>query len=96
MFDTASPARLATTGEELRQRVRVFYTGNLNMEVAGHIRPGSYEADDRKTRRFFVMNEPQVRGLQLGEDDDLKLLEDLNYVILNKTRLSYVYDFNAV
>lgn len=78
----------------LYQRVRVFYTGNLNVEIAGQVRPGSYEADDRSSRRFFVMRQPEVRGMSVDGDRDLELLKELPYVILNKTRLSYVYDFN--
>jgi len=80
--------------KDVSHRVRVFYTGNLNVEIAGNIRPGCYEADDRSTRRFFVMTEPEVRGLKFKGDKDLNLLKDMPYAILNKTRLSYVYDFN--
>ena len=75
-------------------RVRVFYTGNLNVEISGNVRPNSYEAGDRATRRFFVMKEPEVRGLNFRGDQDLKLLKDLPYAILNKSRVSYIYDFN--
>jgi len=74
--------------------VRAFYTGNLNVEIAGQVRPRSYEVDDRSTRRFFVMRNPEVRGMKLEGDRDLELLKGLSYAILNKTRLSYVYDFN--
>jgi hypothetical protein len=81
--------------DPLLHRVRLFYTGNLNVEIAGDIRPGSYEADDRNSRRFFVMRNPEVRGLKVDGDPDLALLKELPYLILNKTRLSYVYDFNA-
>jgi len=86
---------LLAEGAPLLHRVRLFYTGNLNVEIAGEIRPGSYEADDRTSRRFFVIRKPQVRGLRVDGDNDLGLLTDLPYLILNKTRLSYVYDFNA-
>lgn len=75
-------------------RVRVFYTGNLNIEIGGYIRPNSYETDDHSTRRFFVLRKPKVRGFQDHGDPDLKLLADLSYLILNKPRLSYIYDFN--
>lgn len=86
-------ARLADEAVKY-QRVRTFYTGNLNVEIAGLVRPGSYEADDRSTRRFFVMQNPDVRGMKLDGDQDLGLLKKLPYAILNKTRLSYIYDFN--
>ena len=49
---------------------------------------------DRSTRRFFVMRDPEVRGMKLDGDRDLELLKGLQYAILNKTRMSYIYDFN--
>ena len=75
-------------------RVRVFYTGSLNVELGGEVRPGSYEADDRSSRRFFTMKNPVLRGFNDRGDQDLKLITKLPYAILNKLRLSYVYDFN--
>ena len=86
-------AKLASEGETALRRVRLFYTGNLNVELAGEVRPGSYEVDDRSTRRFFVMQKPEVRGMDLSGDRDLETLAKLDYAILNKTRLSYIYDF---
>jgi len=86
-------AQLADEESEAH-RVRVFYTGNLNVEISGNVRPNSYESGDRATRRFFVMKEPEVRGLNFRGDQDLKLLKDLPYAILNKSRVSYIYDFN--
>ncbi len=86
-------AKLATDTTN-RQRVRAFYTGNLNVEIAGNVRPGCYEADDQSTRRFFVMHQPEFRGMKTEGDKDLELLSGLSYAILNKTRLSYIYDFN--
>ncbi|MFT7670271.1 MAG: hypothetical protein ACI8X5_002979 [Planctomycetota bacterium] len=85
--------KVETPQEELH-RVRVFYTGMLNVEVAGYVRPGAYEADDHLSRRFFVLRQPSVRGFKDHGDQDLKLLDSLGYLIMNKTRLSYIYDFN--
>ncbi len=76
-------------------KIRVFFTGHLNVEVGGEVRPGSYEVDDRATRRFFVMRGPAVRGFNAREDKDLAQLLELPYLIINKTRLSYIYDFNG-
>jgi hypothetical protein len=58
------------------------------------VRPGCYETTDRSTRRFFVVREPSMRGLKTAGDEDLGLLDGLSYAILNKPRLSYLYDFN--
>ena len=86
-------AELAATDSH-SHRVRVFYTGALNIELGGEVRPGAYEADDRVTRRFFIMRDPEIRGFETQGDTDLKLLESLPYAILNKARVSYIYDFN--
>ncbi|HED66749.1 MAG TPA: hypothetical protein ENJ09_14490 [Planctomycetes bacterium] len=95
LIETAGDPHAARLADEVHtQRVRAFYTGNLNVELAGEVRPGCYEADDRSTRRFFVMQNPEVRGMKLEGDRDLELLSGLSYAILNKTRLSYIYDFN--
>lgn len=76
------------------QRVRVFHTGALNVEIAGEIRPTSYEVSDKATRRFFVMREPTFRGFNDRGDEELAELHELSYAIINKARLSYIYDFN--
>ena len=93
---SSDPARreLATVDPRKLHRIRVFYTGNLNVEIGGHVRPGSYEVDDHASRRFFVMQNPVLRGFNTKGDKDLELLNRLEYAILNRLRLSYIYDFN--
>ena len=49
---------------------------------------------DRATRRFFVMRSPVVRGFKTHDDAELNQILSLPYLIVNKTRLSYIYDFN--
>lgn len=94
-IDTASdPRQQELSRDQAFHKVRMFFTGHLNMEVGGEVRPGSYEADDRATRRFFVMRNPTLRGFNSRNDKDLSLLSKMSYVIVNKTRLSYIYDFN--
>jgi hypothetical protein len=94
-LDHAGDAQLATMNRDMKwNKVRVFFTGHLNVEVGGECRPGAYEVDDRMTRRFFVLRNPAVRGFNAKDDQDLKLLFKLPYVIVNKARLSYIYDFN--
>jgi hypothetical protein len=75
-------------------KVRVFYTGNLNVEIGGEIRGGAYEISDKATRRFFVMRNPSLRGFHHRDDEELLRFTKLPYLILNKERLSYIYDFN--
>ena len=90
----ASMAQLARHAE-WNHRVRAFYTGALNLEVSGDIRPGCYEVTDHRRGRFFVIKNPQLRGVDWDGDDDLQVLDGLEYAILNRERLAYIYDFNA-
>lgn len=74
--------------------IRVFHVGAVNFEVSGDARPNSYEVND-PTKRFFVIERPKIRGIEIrGEKDELSVLTRLDYVIVSKARLSYIYDFN--
>lgn len=75
-------------------RVRAFFSGNNNIEVAGLIRPGAYDVSDPITRRFFVVQEPVVRGIDFGVSPELQVLSRMPYAIVQKDRISYVYDFS--
>lgn len=87
-------ADLAREQTDDLQKVRVFYTGALNVELCGEIRPRAYESSDSATRRFFVMREANLRGFKHHGDPELQSIINLPYAILNKSRLSYIYDFN--
>ena len=61
------PSQRELAKNQSLHRVRVFYTGSLNVELGGEVRPGSYEAEDRNSRRFFIMRNPTVQNAYLGE-----------------------------
>lgn len=95
-LDEAGDAHARAIARQVElHRIRAFYTGSLNLEVAGMVRPKSYEVTDHASRRFFVVRNPKVLGLDDRGDTDLAKLGQLSYAILNKTRLSYIYDFNG-
>jgi hypothetical protein len=74
--------------------IRAFHVGAVNFEIAGQVRRASYEANDAN-RRFFVVERPTFRGIEFRSDnDELSVLKRLDYVIVAKQRLSYIYDFN--
>ena len=79
-------------GDAKTNRIRAFYNGSVQFEVAGMIEPGAYESNALTGRRYFTMQKPVVRGLDL-DSDDLSVLRSLEYAILKKDRMAYVYDF---
>ena len=72
-------------------RVRAFYNGAVQFELAGQIEPGAYEAQSTG-RKYFIVQKPVLRGLNL-DHPDLALLKKLDYAIVRKDKLAYVYDF---
>ena len=75
-------------------RVRAFYNGGIQIEISGKIEPGAYEPARTGGQRYFVIQEPVLRGLNLEGGNELRLLKNLNYAIVQKERLAYIYDFS--
>lgn len=79
--------------DDKRMRIRAFYSGSVQMELSGKIRPNAYEPSD-SGKWYFIMQEPVIRGLPL-DHPELKVLKNLPYVIVRKKRLAYIYDFGV-
>jgi len=75
-------------------RIRAFYNGGVQLEIAGKTESGAYEPARTGGQRYFVVQEPVIRGLNLDGSAELKLLRSLSYAIIQKDRLAYVYDFS--
>lgn len=73
-------------------KIRAFYNGATQFELAGQIEPGAYESQPLTKRRYFIMAKPSIRGLDLDQPE-LGLLKSLDYAIVRKDRMAYVYDF---
>ena len=72
--------------------IRAFYNGAVQFELSGRIEPGAYEASPVAARDYFIMQKPKFRGLDL-KHQELSVLDGLDYAILRKDRMAYVYDF---
>ena len=83
--------RLAGGGGR-RHRIRAFYNGSVQFEIGGLVEAGAYESQPVTKRKYFAMHAPVVRGLDL-QHDELRILKSLDYAILRKDRMAYVYDF---
>jgi hypothetical protein len=94
LVDTAGDyvQKQLASGEKL-QRIRAFYSGTVQLELSGKIRPKAYEPTDAG-KWYFIMREPSVRGLSL-DHDELRVLKSLPYVIVRKKKLAYIYDFGG-
>lgn len=83
----------ALSADDKSTRIRAFYNGGVQLELSGRIAPGAYEPSRGAFRRWMVLAEPTVRGLNVEGRPELGVLDGLGYAIVQKSRLSYVYDF---
>ena len=82
--------RIATPNKVVR--IRAFYNGAVQFELAGNIEPGAYETQQLSNRKYFIMQKPALRGLDL-EHEELAILRNLEYAIVRRDKMAYVYDF---
>lgn len=87
-------AQKQLAADEKSVRIRAFYSGSVQLEIVGLVAPGAYETSAGNSKDWFVMKQPVLRGLDLKRLDDLSVLESLDYAIVRKERLSYIYDFS--
>lgn len=93
LFDVAGDDTMRRLAENDKEnRIRAFYNGSVQFEIGGKIEPGAYEFNKLTGRKYFIMQSPNVRGLDL-DHPELKILKTLEYAILRKDRMAYVYDF---
>lgn len=78
---------------EKQTKIRAFYSGAVQFELAGQIEPGAYEQNALTQRKYFIMQQPGVRGLDL-DHPEIKVLEKLDYAIVRRDGMAYVYDFS--
>jgi hypothetical protein len=84
--------RRLASGAGKPTRIRAFYNGAVQFEIAGQIEAGAYESQPITGRKYFIMRQPRFRGLDLGHAE-MTLLKGLEYAIVRKDRMAYVYDF---
>jgi hypothetical protein len=75
-------------------KIRAFYSGSVQIEVAGNVEAGAYEPSRGPGRRYFIMQNPKIRGLRYEQCPELALLQKLSYAIVQKHKLAYIYDFS--
>ena len=74
-------------------RIRAFFNGPVQFELAGNVEPGGYEIKSTGNRKYFIIESPVLRGLNL-DNSELRVLRQLDYAIVRKEKMAYVYDFS--
>ncbi len=86
--------RTLAAGDHKPNHIRALYSGVVKFELSGRIEARAYQPAHNNGRRFFIMEEPVLRGLDLDSTPELAVLKRLSYVIVRKSKLAYIYDFS--
>ncbi len=86
--------RTLATATQKSSSIRAFYNGELQLELSGRVEAGAYEPAHNNGRRFFIMLDPVLRGLDLDSNPEFAILKNLSYAIVRKSKLAYIYDFS--
>lgn len=81
-----------TAKKQRSTRIRAFYNGASQFELSGLIEPNAYEGLGLQPRKYFIVESPAFRGLDLTHAE-LAVLRNLEYAIVRRDRMAYVYDF---
>ncbi|MGC6487129.1 MAG: hypothetical protein ACON4Z_05765 [Planctomycetota bacterium] len=93
LVDVAGDDALRRLADNDKQHaIRAFYNGAVQFELSGRIEAGAYDSQLLQGRDYFIMQSPRFRGLDLSHEQ-LAVLGGLDYAILRKDRMAYIYDF---
>lgn len=93
LVDVAGDDALRRLADNDKQHaIRAFYNGAVQFELSGKIAPDAYDSQLLQDRDYFIMQTPRFRGLDLSHEE-LAVLGGLDYAILRKDRMAYIYDF---
>ena len=80
--------------EKDRAVVNLSFSGKLPIEVTGKMQSKAYNRNDLGAQDFLVVTEPSIDGLGSRKSREFSVLKRAPYVIVNRRRLAYVFDYS--
>ncbi len=77
-----------------RALVNLYFSGRLPIEVSGKMLKRAYDRADLGNQDFLVVTETSVEGLSNGKSREFSLIKRAPYLIVNRMRLAYVFDYS--
>jgi len=78
-----------------RTLVNLYYGGRLPLEVSGKMLRRAYNRRDLGDQEFLVVTDPSIEGLGDKKAREFAVIRQAPYLIVNRTRLAYVFDYSA-
>lgn len=97
LIDAAGDAWLRRLADADRERalVHLYFGGSLPLEISGRTRAQAFNRVGDGARDFLVVTEPKIEGLDHSRGREFEVLRSVPYVIVNRRRLAYVFDYSA-
>lgn len=97
LIDSAGDEQLArlADAESDRTLVNLYFAGRLPIEVSGKMLRRAYNRRDLGDQEFLVVKDPSVEGLAGKKAREFSVLKRAPYLIVNRARLAYVFDYSS-
>lgn len=86
--------RALADGDKDRALVNLYFGGKLPLEVSGKMLKRAYNRTDLGEQDFLVVTEPSVEGLNAKKQREFAVLKRAAYLIVNRKRIAYVFDYS--
>jgi hypothetical protein len=83
---------LAASADD-RTLVNLYFSGRLPIEVSGKMLKRAYNRKDLGEQKFLVVTEPSIEGLGGKKAREFSVLTRAPYLIVNRDRIAYVFDY---
>lgn len=77
-----------------RALVNLYFGGRLPLEVSGKMLKRAYNRKDLGDQKFLVVTEPSIEGLGGKKAREFSVLTKAPYLIVNRDRVAYVFDYS--
>lgn len=97
LIDSAGDEQLArlADAESDRTLVNLYFAGRLPIEVSGKMLRRAYNRRDLGDQEFLVVKDPSIEGLAGKKAREFSVLKRAPYLIVNRERLAYVFDYSG-
>lgn len=85
--------RLAEPAKD-RALVNLYLGGRLALEISGKMLRRAYNRTDLGEQRFLVVTDTAIEGLAGKKPREFAVLKRAPYLIVNRTRIAYVFDYS--
>ena len=68
-----------------------YFSSTTPLQLSGRIHKSAFDSDPQRRHDFIVVVQPEFQGLPGNTTSEYELLRNLDYVIVNRDRLAFIF-----